>query len=440
MISIGMSGSVSGMEMGSTMQDVYALTWGHDSGNISRIKETSGEGAIGISTPGAANAVYGPQLSQLAYNRLNAFAVFGQEPYRMGWRVEPEHAVGRATVAGTIRGGMVPTPTLPKYAQLAWPFKIAATSVALDLGMTEVGERGTDDVALWKDVIMNHGRGFLNNLNMQILQRVEDAPVTGTGLGDLNHASGATQRVGFESLERILSNASEAQYLPDTYAVPWYANDDNQIADSRSDMPRYRSQDSYANLGLSDPMGLDDPMGGNVIHNYKEGTKIGEAEEYTTITQNSISQLYHSCAQWWDDQSTQGKAFIMGMDSLQKLTAQSSANQRFLNTEYVQFGVGGSKTLEGRDIGFPVASAFGIPIIPEPMMGRGDGKDADFGVGRVMLCDLDAIKRFTLRDMQIRVTNDPLIVGSYNRLGNLFFMGEMVAKKFKTSGKLIHIQ
>lgn len=435
-----MSGHVSGMELGSTMQDVYALTWGHDSGNISRIKETSGEGAIGISMPGAANAIYGPALTQLAYNRLNAFAVFGQEPYRMGWRVETEHAVGRDAPAATMRGGMVPRPKLPKYAQLAWPFKIAATSVALDLGMTEVGERGTDDVALWKDIIMNHGQGFLNNLNMQILNRVEDSPVVGLGAGGLTEGMGSTQRVGFESLERIVSNADEAQYLPDTFAIPWYADDDNQIASTRSDMPVYRSQDSYANLGLSDPMGLDDPMGGNVIHSYKSGTVTGEAEEFTTLTQNSISQLYHNCAQWWDDQSTQGKAFVMGMDSLQKLTAQSSANQRFLNTEYVQFGVGGSKTVEGRDIGFPVASAFGIPIIPEPMMGRGDGVDPDKGVGRVGLFDLDAIKRFTLRDMQIRVTNDPLIVGSYNRLGNLFFMGEMVAKKFKTSGKLIHIQ
>lgn len=440
MTSIGLSGHVSGLEMGSTMQDVYALTWGHDAGTIDRIKETSGEGAIGISMPGAANAIYGPALTQLAYNRLNAFAIFGQEPYRMGWRVEVEHAPGRGAPAAVTRGGMVPTPKLPTYAQIAWPFKIAATSTALDLGMTEVGERGTDDVALWKDIIMNHGQGFLNNLNEQILVRVEDAPVTGVGASPLADANSVSQRVGFESLERIVSNADEAQYLPDTYAIPWYANDENQIADSRSDMPKYRSQDSYDTLGLSDPRGLDDPMGGNVIHNYKEGTKIGEAEEFTTLTQNSLSDLYYDCVKWWEGHSTDGKAFVMGVDSLQKLTAQSSANQRFLNTEYVQLGVGGSKTVEGRDIGFPVASAFGIPIIPEPMMGRGDGTDPNKGVGRVGLYDLDNIKRFTLRDMQIRVTNDPLIVGSYNRLGNMFFMGEMIAKKFKTSGKLIHIQ
>lgn len=440
MISIGMSGHVAGMEMGSTMQDVYALTWGHDAGNISRIKETSGEGAIGISMPGAANAIYGPALTQLAYNRLNAFAVFGQEPYRMGWRVETQHAVGRGSPAAVVRGGSVPTPKLPKYAQIAWPFKIAATSTALDLGMTEVGERGTDDVALWKDIIMNHGQGFLNNLNEQILGRVEDDPVTGVGGNDLADATAATQRVGFESLERIISNADEARYVPETYAIPWYATADNQIADTRSDMNVYRSQDSYDTLGFSDPRGLDDPMGGNVIHNYKEGTTDGEAEAFTTLSQNSISELYYDCVQWWEGHSSQGKAFIMGVDSLQKLTAQSSANQRFLNTEYVQFGVGGSKTVEGRDIGFPVSSAFGIPIIPEPMIGRGDSKDPTKGVGRVMLCDLDAIKRFTLRDMQIRVTDDPLIVGSYNRLGNMFFMGEMIAKKFKTSGKLIHVQ
>lgn len=434
MSDIGIYTSVDGIPFQFDMDGVHKLSWGASTNSL-KVKEASG-GNIGISMPGAANAIYGPQLAQLAYAQNNALSVLGQIPYTMGRRVESALAVKPNTSASSVRGGGVPPGVRAEYALIETPHKICTTTQIMELGMAAIGDKGTDDVVVWEKTIMNHGQGFLNNMDNMILQRIEDAPVVGTNALS-NQVKESTQRTGLESLERIYSNADEARYLPDTYAIPWYNDADNSIAQGGSMMGKFRSQGSYAALGFDE--NSHDPMGGNVIHRYLEGTTTGEAGDYMTLSQNTLSKLYNACAPWWDNNSTNGKAFVTGFDTLEKLQAQQNSQQRFLNTEYAAFGINGINTLEGRDIGFQVASYAGIPIVPDFMVKRGDIANPTKGVGRLMLLDLDHLKRSTLLDMNIMVTDNRLIAQSFNRIGNFMFMGEVTTDKFKTGGKAIHI-
>lgn len=433
-MSVGYLGGVNGIPYQFDMDGVHRLSWGESTNGL-KVKEASG-GHIGIAMEGAANAIYGPQLAQLAFAQNNALSVLGQIPFVLGRRVEYGLAVKPTTSASAVRGGRVPTGVRADYALIETPHKICTTSQIMELGMVEIGQKGTDDVVLWEKTIMNHGQGFLNNMDNMILQRIEDEPVTGQGMLD-NQDVESTQRTGLESIERIYSNADEARYLPETYAVPWYNDDQNSLAQGNSMMQKFRSRGSYDELGFDE--NSHDPMGGNVIHKYKDGTTTGEAEDFSVVSQNTLSKLYNKCAPWWDNNSTSGKSFITGFDTLEKLQSQSNSQQRFLNTEYASFGINGINTLEGRDIGFQVASYAGIPIIPDFMTKRGDKTNPEKGVGRVMLADLDHLKRSTLLDMNIMVTDNRLVVGSFNRVGNYMFMGEITTDKFKSGGKAIHL-
>lgn len=434
MSGIGIFNSVEGIPLQFDMDGVHKQSWGSGIDNL-KVKEASG-GHIGITMDGAANVIYGPQLAQLAYAQCNALGVLGQIPYSMGQRVESKLAVDPSDSASSVRGGAVPPGVRAEYVLIETPHKVCTTTQIMELGMTNIGDRGTDDVVLWEKTIMNHGQGFLNNMDNMILARIEDAPTVGKNALPTQQKE-STQRTGLESLERIYSNADEARFLPDTYAVPWYNDADNGVAQGSSMMGKFRSQDSYDTLGFN--ASSHDPMGGNVIHKYRDGTVTGQAGDYTTLSQNTLSALYNKCAPWWSNNSTNGKAFVTGFDTLEKLQSQSNAQQRFLNTEYAALGINGINSIEGRDIGFQVASYAGIPIIPDLMAKRGDVDNPTKGVGRVLLLDLDHVKRSTLLDMNIMVTDNRLIAQSFNRIGNFLFMGEVVTTKFKSGGKAIHI-
>lgn len=418
-----------------SMRDVHYNSWGSDA-NTFRVKEASG-GHIGITTEGVVNPIYGPMLAQLGFVQANTLSLFAQTPFRLGQRVEWKPVLSSEDdSASSVRGGFTPTPVRAQLATIETPHKVCTSSAIMELGLVQMGDNNTEDIAVWEKQIMNHGRGLLRNMNQMVLRKIERAPVIGKNAMD-TQIGAETQRTELESIERIFSSAEEAQYVPDTYAVPWYNDDDNKISGGNSMMEKFRSQDSFNTLGISSD--IEDSMGANVIHSYKDTTTTGEADDYSIVSQNTLSKLYNLCAPWWDNNSTKGKAFVTGYDTMEKLQSQSENQQRFLNTEYATVGVNGINSLEGRDIGFQVASYAGIPVIPDKMVGRGDVLNPTKGTARVYLMDMDHISRATLIDMNIMVTDNRLIARSFNRVANYLFMGEMVATKFRGSGKALHL-
>ena len=72
-----------GFPLFNSMEDVQSYSWGDKEEFAQR---TKGYNTIGITTPGAMNAIYGPGIMNLAYNLANTLAVIGRKPYRTPYR------------------------------------------------------------------------------------------------------------------------------------------------------------------------------------------------------------------------------------------------------------------------------------------------------------------------------------------------------------------
>ena len=418
-----------GAETPRTLSDVYASSWQNDIEAVERMKSA---GTAGINTSGAFNAIYGPRIFNLAYNRHNTLAALGVKPYFTGVRFQQDLSLGGTDNCGVIRGGYRTSPKLADYATVEEPYKVCQHNFAMEFGMVAIDK--VDDVLKWEQQMDFEGKTWLNNMNGQVLQRAEDAPVVGLGEKVDGTAGSSTERVGLESIERIISNSFEAQYLPSTYAVPWYQAQKLPSSDG-SVLAKYR--DSQAS-GFD--ANSDNNFNSYVDANYKSGTTTGEAEEMRQLTLSMIDNMFNTVMPYWDENSTSGKVLITGYDTMTKLQALLQPQQRYIGTTFAKMTVNGISTVEGVGTGFQVASYNGVPILPDRMVGRGDVTDKNAGVGRIYLLDTENIGRGSLKETVVNVSDNPLVTGSYNRLCNMYSLSEIQATNFRGQGKIIAIR
>lgn len=416
-----------GAETPRTLSDVYRSSWQNDVNAMERMKS---DGTVGISTQRAFNAIYGPRIFNLAYNRHNTLAAMGIKPYFTGVRFQQDLSLGAADNCGVIRGGYRTAPKKAEYATVEQPYKVCQHNFAMEFGMVAIN--GIDDVLKWEQQMDFESKTWLNNMNGQVLQKIEDAPIVGLGEKIDGTADTSQERVGLESIERIISNSDEAQYLPSTYAVPWYQAT-NLPSSEGSSMTVYR--DSAA-AGFSATS--DNNFNAYVDANYTAGTTTGEAD-MRQLSLTMVDNMFNTVMPYWDENSTSGKVLITGYDTLTKLQALLQPQQRYIGTTFAKMTVNGISTVEGVGTGFQVASYNGVPILPDRMVGRGDKTNPNAGVGRMYLLDTENIGRGSLKETVVNVSEDPLVTGSYNRLCNLYSLSEVQATSFRALGKVIHI-
>lgn len=208
-----------------SMNEVFGFSWAKDMG---KLEKTKGTGTVGITTDGAMNAIYGPYMQNLAYNKHNTLAVLGQKPYKTARRFQEGLSLGPTASSGVVRGGYARQPVYGNYVQFEMPYKIMAHRFAMNLGMTEIGEKGIDDVMTWQNQFDFEGDTWLYSMNNDVLRPVESAPVTGQGSVAPGSAdTPSTEIVGLESIERIISNYDEGNYVPAKYNVPWRMSTDS---------------------------------------------------------------------------------------------------------------------------------------------------------------------------------------------------------------------
>lgn len=226
-----------------TMDEVFGFTWGDDMG---RMEKAKGSGTVGITTDGAMNAIYGPYIQNLAYNKHNTLAVLSQKPYKTARRFQQDLSMTKSQSSGVVRGGFAPQPVYGDYVQFEMPYKVMAHRFAMNIGMAEIGEKGIDDVMTWQNQFDFEGDTWLWSINNDVLRPVEEAPITGQGSVPAGSASDpSTEIVGLESIERIISNYDEGNYVPAKYNVPWrMSTDDSQrlpSTDTNEALNKYRN-------------------------------------------------------------------------------------------------------------------------------------------------------------------------------------------------------
>jgi hypothetical protein len=178
------------------------------------------------------NAVYGPYMENLAYNKHNTYAVLSKQPYKTARRFQQDLSMSSSMSSGVVRGGFAPQPLYGDYLQFEMPYKVLAHRFAMNIGMAEIGEKGIDDLMTWKQQMDFEGDTWLFSMNNDLLRPVESDPIVAQGAQanwQYGSATGSTEIVGLESIERIISNADEGQYLKANYNVPWRMSNDDSI-------------------------------------------------------------------------------------------------------------------------------------------------------------------------------------------------------------------
>ena len=418
-----------GAENPTTLADVYRSSWQND---ISAMERMKAAGTAGITTSGAFNAIYGPKIYNLAYNRHNTLAALGAKAYYTGVRFQQELSLGAADNAGVIRGGYRQAPKIATYSTVEEPYKVNEHNFAMEFGMAAIN--GIDDVLKWEQQMDFEAKTWLNNMNGQVLKRAEDAPAVGLGqfpAGSSEEIT-STERVGLESIERIISNSDEAQYLPNTYVVPWYMATLPSSSGNALDPYRNPANGSFSAAS-------DNNFNSYVDANYTNATTVGNAT-MRQLNLSMIDSMFNTCMPYWDENSTAGKVMITGYDTMTKLQAILQPQQRYQGTEFVKMTVNGISTVEGRDTGFQVAKYNGVPILPDRMVARGDKADATAGVGRIYLMDTETLGRGVLKSTVVNVSDNPLITQGYNRLCNMYDLSEVQCTGFRGQGKILHIR
>lgn len=418
-----------------SMSDVFGFSWATDT---SKLEKAKGTGSVGIDTAGAMNAVYGPFIQNLAYNKHNTYAVLGQKPYKTARRFQQDLSKGPDDTSGRTRGGFAPQPVYGDYLQFEMPYKVMAHRFAMNIGMAEIGEKGIDDPMVWRSQFEMEGDTWMYSINNDVLKRVEDPQPTGIGSipqGSTETPSG--EFVGLESIERIISNSDEGKYLPATYNVPWRMATQMPSTDSGAALNKYRN-----------PAATDFQEKNNVNcyvdSNYEEGTVTGEAT-LRQLTLPMIDSLFLKCMPFWNNNSTRGKSLVTGYDTLSKIQMILQPQQRYQGFVGAQFDVNGVKTVEGQNTGYQVATYNGVPIVPDMQVRKGQGPTsggkADDGVGRMYLIDSDIIFNGTLLAPNVELSQNPLITGKYIRLCDMSQYGEVqVGGPFRGIGKIVHLK
>ena len=424
-----------------TMADVYKGAWRKD---VDALEKLASDGTVGITTSAAFNAYYGPKVFNLAYNRHNTLAALGAKPYFTGVRFQQElSSAGMTTNGGVIRGGYRRAPKIATYATVEEPYKVNEWNFAMEFGMIAIN--GIDDVLKWEQQMDLEAKTWLNKINEQILTKVESAPCVGIGQFPVDSSSQitSTERVGLESIERIISNYAEAQCLPDTYAIPWYSA--TALPSSEGNMlAPYRS---VGGLG-----GADSNFDAYVDANYDTANLTGPTNRQLNLSM--IDNMFNTCMPFWEDNGVDGKVLITGYDTMTKLQAILQPQQRYQDAVFAKMSVNGISTVEGRGAGFQVASYNGVPILPDRQVPKGTFTSSasgttvtinsaninNDGVGRIYLVDTANLARGIAKATTINISDNPLVTDVYSRVCNMYDLSELQCTGFRGQGKIIHLK
>lgn len=430
-----------------TMADVYKGAWRKD---VDALEKLASDGTVGITTSAAFNAIYGPKIFNLAYNRHNTLAALGAKPYFTGVRFQQElSSVGMTGNGGVIRGGYRRAPKMATYATVEEPYKVNEWNFAMEFGMIAIN--GIDDVLKWEQQMDLEAKTWLNTINGQILTKIESAPVVGIGQYPVGDSTAITspERVGLESIERIISNSDEAQYLPSGYAVPWDTSYLNSAGSTVTDLPssdgsalrKYRDVNASGFSATS-----DNNFNSYVDANYTNGATVGESTN-RQLNLSMIDNMFNTCMPFWEDNGVDGKVLITGYDTMTKLQAILQPQQRYQNESFAKISVNGISTVEGRGVGFQVSSYNGVPILPDRQVPKGTVTKPSTtavlnndGVGRIYLVDTANLARGIAKATTINISDNPLITDVYSRVCNMYDLSELQCTGFRGQGKIIHLK
>ena len=403
-----------------TIQDLERATYGAFGGD--RLLKSTGattgiEGAhfdnATSQTTALYNIVYGQKVWSMINREINALSMLPKKPWKSsGWRILKSRAIGGAldTFDATADGGDADqlggvaenvalssiTNVRPEYDVL----ELTPKTIAHTFEVSEIAQLmgGLDDGI--GDLMQNYreevGITHAEVMNAMVLQDL----TTTAGVG-LDHASLTTPDQMLTSLYKIIATHAE------TNAMSNYANKNELYGQTRDGT----SATAFLEAFVDSNSGTERALTVNILN--------------TTLRQ--------LMARGGDP-----KVILTGYDTIQTLGELLQAQERFMGRSEIVPTHNGIKGVEGREVGFRVATYHDIPIIPVkdmPQSGRA-------GLSDLLILDTDHLFLCTLKPTEYfegGINADVFGHGKLGHRGLYRTVAETVCTYFRGQGKIIDV-
>ncbi|MAL11767.1 MAG: hypothetical protein CMF74_19145 [Maricaulis sp.] len=355
------------------------------------------------------NLVYGQKVWTMINREINALSILPKKPWRSsGWRIMKERAIGGSAdtfsvsdlddLGGTAENAALSgiTNVKPVYENL----HVSPKTIAHTFEISEIAQlmAGLDDglgdlIATYREEV---GVSHAESMNKMILQDL--TAVAGTGIDA--HATKADNSL--MSLFKIVATHAE------TNALSTYTTNKNNL------------------YGVA----RDGTSATEYLESYVDSNSGTERNLTVNILNTAIRNLMA--------RGGEPKVILTGYDTIQTLGELLQAQERFMGRTEITPTHNGIKGVEGREVGFRVATYHDIPIIPVKDMPNGGA-----GISDVLILDTDHLFLCTLKPTEYfegGINADVFGHGKLGHRGLYRTVAEVVCSYFRGQGKLLDLQ
>lgn len=161
-----------------------------------------------------------------------------------------------------------------------------------------------------------------------------------------------------------------------------------------------------------------------------------------TLSLNHLDRLYRSCmVNWADAGNPNNKVWFMSNIAQDVLSGIAAANQRYLDTVFVQRDFSGVKTIPGRDGGLTISSYKNIPIIQSGNLNfeYAKKKVSTTRMSDIYLVDLDHIWMSVLTPVQLYTADNVAVTRVLQEINVLHSRMDTRVDSFIQHGKIVNL-
>ena len=474
-----------------TMADLEAATYGVSGGGVGMIQSIAGGGnsnqsghdglaAASGTAAGIAGSLYGVLYGQKVWSMLNrevnAFSMIAKRPYTSsGWRILTDRPTGGS---GSLFGQMGATtglsgqaaidassdtgadvrvdqiggvgenhaldstglhPIAPKYAKLFVSPKTVAHMFSfseLAIEMAKIDDGVGDIRALIREDMAKHHTEVQNKMLLMPLQQYN--AVSAAGNDNLI-------RQNYTSLMKIVSSAAEiaamgnADYVLTNSSV--YSGSQNggkeaTMSSNLTDLFGAVRAISVPNIG-SAYVGTASYLDAEV--DFGDGYTSTDGRPLTLTLLNSMIRKLRVAG-------GNPKVILTGYDTIQHIGDLLQSQERFMDSTEIVPTHNGVKGVKGSEVGFRVATYYGIPLIPckdMPQTGNFNAETAN-GLSDMLFLDTDHLWMSMMKPTEYfedGIDNgNPFGVGTLGNKALYRTIGETCCSFFKGQGKITNLQ
>ena len=396
-----------------TIGDLERATYGMGSDNL--LKATGATSGIhaghALATPGGDatlhNLIYGQKVWSMINREINALSILPKKPWKSsGWRIMSERAIGGAADTFAVSdlddlGGTAENAALSGITNVKPVFKnlhVSPKTIAHTFEISEIAQlmAGLDDglgdlIATYREEV---GVSHAESMNKMVLQDL--TAVAGTGIDA--HATKADNSL--MTLYKIVATHAETNALGTLTSK-------NELYGTA----RHATDTPYLESYVDSNSGTERNLTVNLLN---------------TALRNLMAR------------GGEPKVILTGYDTIQTLGELLQAQERFMGRTEVTPTHNGIKGVEGREVGFRVATYHDIPIIPVKDMPTGGA-----GISDMLILDTDHLFLCTLKPTEYfegGINADVFGHGKLGHRGLYRTVAETVCTYFRGQGKILDLQ